>query len=710
VARQPTYWPTLRERFGFLPASIPSTKPAGIWLHAVSVGEVLSAVPLTKRLRREFPSTPLFVSTTTLAGRKLANERLMAAVDGIFYLPVDYPFAIRRVLRRIEPVLFLNLETELWPNLIREVKRSGAQWMQLNARISDRAWPRYRRFASFWRNVLPQMDFLAAQSAQDASRFEELGYDKPIHQAGNLKFDFEPAKTNPPQDVLDWIHAGAGKPLWIAASTMPPAKADDPDEDDAVLDAYREMEGEVRLLLAPRRPERFDVAAAKLGARGIPYARRTDLRGRSDVLLLDSIGELAGLFPFADVVFVGGTLVDRGGHNVLEPASFGKPTFVGPNMQNFPEISRLLEEAGGLRRIASAGEIATTVRDLIANPEPLASHALVCARSLRGVTDRLIPHIRRGLGDGVNLERPALQAALRPLALPWRAVSGIRKPVRRLPVPVVSVGNLTVGGTGKTPTVLAIARRLERAGRRVAILTRGYGRSGGGTLVFQPGESAPWQRTGDEAQLYLAESRFAVGIGADRHATGLEVLKHFDANLFLLDDGFQHRGLHRDFDLALVDATRPFGGLEVPPAGWLREPLAGLKRADAVVLTRARGESDYRGLMAYLPSGPPIYRATEKATGPSESWGALAFCGIGNPAGFRQTLDGLGLREVPLEVFPDHHDYADDEIARLRGAARRLITTRKDAVKLAGRLDSEVVEQTLELPEELWEKLEGRLY
>jgi tetraacyldisaccharide 4'-kinase len=703
--RKGAYWRTFRERFGFLPASIPTTKAAGIWLHAVSVGEVISAVPLIRRFRTEFPATPIFVSTTTIAGRQLADQRLAATCDGIFYLPIDFPFAIRRVLRRIEPVLFINLETELWPNLIREVKRSGAYWMQLNARISDRAWPRYRSMRWLWRAVLPQMDFVAAQSAQDAARFRELGFPGTVHELGNLKFDFEPNANQPPADILAWLQQPNAKPLWVAASTMPAARADDPDEDAAVLDAYNQLNGEVRLLLAPRRTDRFDTVAGMLQSRGIPFERRTTLNGTGDVLLLDSIGELSSLFRYAHVVFVGGTLVDRGGHNVLEPASFGKPVFVGPNMQNFPEITRILEQANALRRIPNAEAIAVTVRELIRNPEPLASNAHTAAANLKGVSERLLPHIRTALSAGVNLARPPLQSLARPFALPWRIISQRSLPTHCLDRPVISIGNLGMGGTGKTPTTLAIAERLDREGLRVGILTRGYGRTGNRVLALPPGTCLPWRESGDEAQLYLAGSRFAVGIAADRFRAGVALLRQTEVDVFLLDDGFQHRQLHRDFDLVLVDATKPCLGLDVPPAGWLREPWAALRRAHAIALTRCRQESAYAGLRALLPPQVPHYRTQEIATAPAHAPDCFAFCGLGNPAGFRQTLDSLHLNHVPLEIFPDHHPYTAADIERLRATGRPLLTTEKDAVKLRGRLEFSVVTQRMQLPEPLWQQI-----
>ena len=703
--RQRAYFKGMKERLGWLPANIPTTKPGGIWLHAVSVGEVLSAISLLKHLRVLVPETPVFVSTTTLTGRELAEQQLRGLCDGIFFAPVDYAFAVRAVLRRIQPALVIHLETEIWPNRIREVKRSGAKWAQVNARISDRAWPKYQRLQWLFGAVLPQMDFVAAQSGVDAARFRELGYAGEIVEAGNLKFDFDAAGKPPAMDVVAWLATQEPKPLWVAASTTGPRDDQDVDEDDAVLTAFFEMKGRVRLLLAPRKPERFEVVAGKLRARGIAFARRSELSGvaRADVLLLDSIGELAPLFALADVVFVGGSFNQTQGHNILEPACFGKPIVTGPNMGNFAVIQQVFVAGDAVRVVGRPEELAAEVLALLNGDAGLGLRAKQIAESMRGVTARLTPMLVRLLGLGVAKGLVPMAAILQPLSMPWSWISQRRVVGRRLPVKVVSVGNITMGGTGKTPVVLALAESFAAEGMRVGILTRGYGRSLKEPVLLLPGETATRAETGDEAQLYLRDGRFAIGIGADRYEVGRALLERSGLDLILLDDGFQHRRLARDSDLVCVDALRPFAGYGVPPAGWLREPLSGLSRADAFVLTRTRKGVVMAGIEAELAhfGGPekPVFTLAVKERMESPPEGRrLAFCGLGNPGSFRQSLDRLGLAEVELVEFADHHEYNEADLRRLRMRGEVLITTAKDAVRLDDLRGIFVLQQTVVLP------------
>lgn len=698
--RQAAYFNGMTERLGWLPANIPSTRPGGIWLHAVSVGEVVSIVPLLKSLRGALPDTPIFVSTTTLTGRALAESKLVGLCDGVFFAPVDFPFAIRRVLRRLTPALVINLETEIWPNWLREAKRSGAQWAQVNARISDKAWPRYQKWQWVFASILPQIDFLAAQSEVDAARFRSLGYDRDIAMLGNLKFDFEPNATSAPADIVAWFAAQAPKPLWAAASTT---AVDEVDEDDAVLDAFAALEGRVRLLLAPRRPERFAIVADKLRERRIPFGQRTRLGecAAADVLLLDSIGELAGLFPLADVVFVGGTFNATEGHNILEPASFGKPIITGPRMGNFAEIQSRFR--GIVTELARPEELAAAVARLIADDGGAGRRGEEMAASMRGVAARLTPPLVEFYGEGVPKGLLPLSSVLRPFSAPWVWVSQRSVESRRLPVPVVSVGNLSMGGTGKTPMVLALAELYAHQGKRVGILTRGYGRAATRDVLIGPGgEDMPTRaETGDEAQLFIRAGDYAVGIGGDRYEVGKALLERYPVDLLLLDDGFQHRRLARDFDLVCVDALRPFPGWNVLPAGLLREPIEALRRASAVAITRGRRGVVYSGLAGVLGKPPFVVTTSETLDELPKHGSRIAFCGLGNPASFRQSLDAIGLRDVELVTFPDHHEYSARDLADLRERGDLWITTAKDAVKLGDSAGYFVLRQSTVLGQDL---------
>jgi 3-deoxy-D-manno-octulosonic-acid transferase len=503
------YWRSLPQRFGFLPRSYRQTGPGAIWLHAVSVGEVLACVEFLRRLRAEFPRTRLFVSTSTLAGRATAGDKLRDLADGVFYAPVDYVWAVRRVLRALRPAAVVIAETEIWPNLFREVHRTGAGLAIVNGRISDRAFPRYLPWRWFFRGVLSAADSILAQTDAMRERFLALGaIPERTRTGGNFKYDFEarPAAAGSPVPAL-LERARPGK-VWIAASTMPPAgpsgRPGDVDEDDVVIAAFQELAArhpDLLLILAPRKPERFDTAAGKLEAAGIPYLRRSRLDGSDTlalpaVLLLDTIGELSGLFSVADAVFMGGTLARRGGHNILEPAFFAKPVIAGPHMENFQAIADEFRASGACVEIEDAAGLAGAVARLLEAPErarEIGQRAHSAAEARGGATARAVTLVRELYR--VPRYRPAQPwfAAASVLARLWRW--GARKKQRRdyarrrkLPAPVISVGNITMGGTGKTPCVLLLAQILKQRGRRPGILTRGYGRNSPQKhLALEPG-------------------------------------------------------------------------------------------------------------------------------------------------------------------------------------------------------------------------------
>jgi len=285
--RDPRYFTRMDERFGFLPPSFKATGPGSIWFHAVSVGEVLSAVELIRRVREAQPYAEMFVSVSTLAGRAVADQKLAGLANGIFYAPLDFRSVVRRVLRRIRPAMVIVLETEIWPNLYRESKRAGAGLMVVNGRISDRALPRYRSWSWFFKHVLRWPDAILVQSQQDRERYVMAGAPEDrIQVAGNLKYDF-----TPPAAVAAEL---GGYPIWIAASTAAAVEPGDPDEDDVVIEVFKKISAlypRFLLILAPRRPERFPIVAVKLAQAGISFIRRSDASTNLSlpgVLLLDS--------------------------------------------------------------------------------------------------------------------------------------------------------------------------------------------------------------------------------------------------------------------------------------------------------------------------------------------------------------------------------------------------------------------------------------
>jgi 3-deoxy-D-manno-octulosonic-acid transferase len=720
-ARDPRYSRGFSERLGGAPQSFQPTPPGAIWLHAVSVGEVISATGLLREIRERSPSIPLFVSVTTVAGRDIAEERLCGLADGIFHAPIDYAFAVRQVLGRIRPSLVVILETEIWPVLYREVKRARCGLMIVNGRISDRAFPSYRRWRFLFSDALRQPDAILAQSEIDARRYIELG--APPHAVqviGNLKYDAEPSCAMPPRMIRSLIEKLRPAAVWIAASTMAGLDRDDVDEDDAVLSAFEELSRSrpgLLLILVPRKPERFDEAERKLRAAGLRYVRRTQDSVPPDlalpcVLLLDSIGELASLFPLADVVFMGGTLARRGGHNVLEPAAVHRAIIVGPHLENFAAIAAEFREKRAFVEINDASQLAAAVAELIDQPqlrEELGARAATLAAEKRGATRKAVTELLVLHDLSVpcwSRLSPARQILLLPFAKIWALVSArqLRRKTAhasRLSTPVISIGGISMGGAGKTPLVDHLSARLRKLGAHPAILTRGYRRQSiERAVMIAAGESAPVRLTGDEAQIFLQSGNAHLGLGADRFQTGRLLEEKYQPGVFLLDDGFQHVRLQRDLDLVVIDALNPFAGGAVFPVGALREPMSALSRADVFVIMRAAHGRAYEGVRRQLRAWnahAPIFRARLEPRGwvnygtrqPEQppAGPVAAFCGLANPASFWGTLRSLGVPPVFHWAFGDHHHYLCEQVQRLAAQALMhgssvMLTTEKDAMNL----------------------------
>lgn len=655
------------------------------------MGEALSLRPLLEVLRRQHPHIEMFLSTTTLAGRESAEKNLAHLLDGVFFAPFDYRSILRRILRRLRPAALVVMETEIWPNLYREAKRAGASLLIVNGRISDRALPRYRRWSGLFGHVLQWPDAIWAQSKEDARRYIAAGAPaRRIRVAGNLKYDFDP-----PGQLAGELQAALSGRVWVAASTSAPVEPGDPDEDDAVIAAFSALAArhpDLLLVLAPRRPERFDEAAEKLRRAGVNFVRRSRLGPlkRPGVLLLDSIGELAGVFEHASVVFMGGTLAHRGGHNILEPSFFGKPIVLGPHMENFAEIAAEFTAAGAVLRIESPQQLAAAVERLLEDPGDLGARAQAIAHGRRGVADRLAREVLDAAGRGVPNPLRTLPAriALRPLACAWAAghrVNVWRKRPEALAAKVISVGALTLGGAGKTPLVAHLAARIGNA----AILTRGYRRRNATPIIVPRGGSAPVDDTGDEAQIYIRRAAAHVGIGADRLAVGRQMERTLQPAVFLLDDGFQHFALKRDEDIVLIDALDPSGGA-LFPLGRRREPLDALARATAVVITRAEGgTAGIEELIRRYNARAPIFRSFLRPSACGTLPGKVgAFCGLGSPRSFWRTLRLMGLEVVWRRSFADHHVYSAQELERCAqqaaaAGAQALVTTEKDMMNIA---------------------------
>jgi 3-deoxy-D-manno-octulosonic-acid transferase len=391
MARHGKYRKGLGERLGQIPARLhlPNESDGVIWIHAVSVGEVLAVAGLVGELQERLPGHKTLISTTTDTGQALARKKF--GEENVFYFPMDFGFAIRPYLRKLRPRLVVMAETEFWPNFLRLAKGSGARVAVVNARISDRSWPGYRRARRWLGGMLKNVELFLAQTAQDAARLRDIGaMEDRVRVAGNLKFDIPapgaPAIVNGLRKSL--TESGAG-PVLVCGSTME-------GEETLLLKAFENLlvaHPRAVMVLGPRHPERFGEVAALLEEMSIRFSRRSAWNGEvlaGAVLLLDSIGELAAMYGLADVAFVGGSLVPRGGHNIIEPAMYGVATVVGNHTENFREIVSLFHSREAVRIVGPA-ELPLVLLELLADDgkrKALGQRALEAMRSQMGATAR----------------------------------------------------------------------------------------------------------------------------------------------------------------------------------------------------------------------------------------------------------------------------------------------------------------------------------
>src|SRR5579862_7267654 len=425
--RQGKYVSNLGERLGrSFPglSKLPEQRAGAIWIHAVSVGEVLSGVALAQKLKAAYPQRPLIVSTTTQTGQALARDRMKVA-DAVIYFPFDWAFCVRRALDAVKPTLVIVLETEIWPNFLREADRRKVPVIFVSGRISDKSFARYRKFFGwagfylrpFLRDALGHARAFLMQSARDAERVRELGAPADrVVVSGNLKYDQAVPDTTPMSEWLAReVERSGRRPLIVAGSVVS-------SEEPLALIAFGVVQGEfpnALLVLAPRKPECFQQAADFIHESRRKFVRRSELKvggnGASGgaassvavipsdvtVVLLDSIGELASLYRLADGAFVGGSLVESGGHNILEPAAFGKIPVFGPSMENFAEMASRFVSAKASVQVESPEDAGVAWIELLRDPERARGMSETARRLVdesRGATARAMEEIAKYLG------------------------------------------------------------------------------------------------------------------------------------------------------------------------------------------------------------------------------------------------------------------------------------------------------------------------
>ena len=429
--RHGKYLSNLGERLGLsVPGleKLPADRPGAIWIHAVSVGEALSGVTLAHRLKDAYPQRPLFISTTTQTGYALAKQRMPFA-DAVIYFPLDWSFCVRRVIETVKPAVVVILETEIWPNFLREAQRRGVHVLFVSGRISDRSFARWQTWFGglgfflkpLLKSALSSPSAFLMQTQQDADRILALGAPPDrVHVSGNLKYDLElPAPTPLSQWLEEECHRRGRSPLIVAGSVVAT-------EEPLALIAFGVVQGDfprALLVLAPRKPERFTAAAEFIEESHRKFVRRTEvpvpgpataslsnggqnsIPDDASVLLLDSIGELASLYRLADSVFVGGSLVNSGGHNILEPAAFGKVPVFGPSMENFATMATRFVESQAAIQVESPEDAGVEMIHLLKDPakmQRMGGTARQLVETSRGARDRAHAEISRHLGGAVR--------------------------------------------------------------------------------------------------------------------------------------------------------------------------------------------------------------------------------------------------------------------------------------------------------------------
>lgn len=656
----------MRQRLGQRPLVPDGEDRPVVWFHCASVGEATGLAAVIGGFTERHPGFKVLVTTMTETGLAYARKHVpRARYFGL--APLDAPFIVRRVFRRVRPRALVLLEGELWPGMLGAAAAHDCPVALVNGRMSDRSLARNRFVKPLFRHMLRRMAVVGVQHALDGERFIAYGAapDR-VRVTGNVKFDLAAEQKSSGREVLRReLGLSASVPVIMAGCPRPA------EEERAVLAAFvrvRERYPEARMIWAPRHLQRIPPAEQMLEAAGLRFTHRTRLGGSGgvsghdgaddpggagaggpigaagtgepdpgpvDVIILDTMGELAVMYAAADIAFVGATLVPLGGHNLLEPAACGIPVLFGPHTENVRASAAALLRTGGGMVVHDGDELARKWLELLDDPGKRAQTGaaagqavLECAKAVDrtlDVIDRWIlesdpggsggswpqryphrtPFITRLMDPG---ERAPAIRFLRLALLPASLLMGMAVRLRnglydtgllaadRLPVPVISVGALTAGGAGKTPVVRYLARRLRDAGYRPAVLSRGYGRHSRAAHAVRPdaaGQTAShaWQEAGDEpAFLASALPGVPVVVGPSRTAAGRLAIDRHGADVLLLDDGFQHRSTAREVDIVVHDATSGLGPGSsrgrLLPAGPYREPVFALRRAHALVLTR----------------------------------------------------------------------------------------------------------------------------
>jgi len=400
---KPCYRSGLKQKLGFISKAKREVLRSqnNIWLHAVSVGEILASLPLIELIKKNFPDYQLVISTTTETGQEIAKKEIFQA--RFVYFPLDIFFLAARFLHIIKPAVFIVAESEFWPNFLRKAYSLRVPIIVFNGRISASSYRRYKKAGRFFRKVLSYVSFFGMQTERDAQRIISLGADsRRVEITGNTKFDsLKKTESKSIERLIEELKLSSQDLIFLAGSTHP-------GEEKIVLNCFLKLRKEfsnLRLILCPRHLERLAEVEKMINQSGVPFARRTHLKGEGQkavsVFVLDTLGELAGFYSIASVVFVGGSLVPKGGQNILEPINFGKPTVFGPYMANFQEIAELFENSKIAFRVQNEDELCQKISSLLKDKDlrgGIKDKAEQIINSYKGASARNFEFIKEYLG------------------------------------------------------------------------------------------------------------------------------------------------------------------------------------------------------------------------------------------------------------------------------------------------------------------------
>lgn len=719
------------QRIGFFSKELETqlAGPKKIWIHAVSVGEVLAIVDLVKRMAKEHADHKIICSTVTKTGHRIALDHLKD-IATVIYAPLDFSWVVRKYIRLIDPRLYIATETEVWPNLYLALERNNVPIIQINGRISDKAYRGYQKIKFLTKNVLDCVTCFIMQTPTDAERIEKLGAaPERIKVFGNIKFDNVPEVDKRELEKFPF----AKNDILVAGSTHP-------GEEEIILESYQALIKnfpELRLIITPRHIERSTEVAKIVESKGFEPILFSQMGGhalnKNTVIVVDVVGQLRNLYALAKIVFIGKTFRVGGGQNMIEPASFGKAVVVGPLTYNFRDVVKIFLNENAIVEVQMPEALAETFTELLKDNrkrKDIEQRAARIVERYKGATTKTLEVVSELLkekeryytnklnqrsfknyfyelimSEPQGLKEKIVKSVLWILSVPYRGIiwvrrflydRGILKSIK-VNAPVISVGNITWGGSGKTPFVDFLVQELKSMKSNPVVLTRGYMADKGA-------------QESDEAKFLEETTRVPVVVGKNRLELAQNyLLKNHNVSCFVMDDGFQHWRLYRDLDIVLIDSTDPLNSASLIPAGHLREPVSALKRAHVIVFTKTNLErSHMRALKSQIKSINPQSVLVESIhepvslidlrSGEKKDLNILigqeivSCCGIAMPYAFAETLKLLEAKIIHQFSFLDHHVYRAEEIKFLSNYLQEknikvLVTTEKDAGKLKIYLD-----------------------